>query len=98
MFVAVHLSAGRDYYILGHLESTQATVRPLCAPDGCFLAVTHHHHQVNVTVFGGCAPSVRAKQPDLLGLELRHEPLLDRLQQVVIERLHIRVLAGEKCE
>lgn len=85
MFVAVQLSTGGHNHIFGHFKSAQATVRPLCAPDRGFLAAPHHHHQVDVTVFVGRAPGVRAKKPDLLGLKLRHEPLLDGLQQVLVE-------------
>ena len=63
-------------------------MRALRTMDGSLIAVPQNNEQVNVAVIVRIAPGVRAIQPDLFGLEFRHQPLRGGLQQSVVERLH----------
>ena len=67
-------------------------MRALGTADGRFVAVRHDDKEVNVTVVVRVAPRMRAIQPDLLGLKLRHEPLSGRLKQSISKHFHDRVL------
>jgi hypothetical protein len=89
---AIHLLPRFHEHILGHPQSAQATMRALGTEDRRFVAMRHDDKEVNVTVVVRVAPGVRAIQPDLLGLKLRHEPLCGRLKQSVGEHFHDRFL------
>ena len=67
-------------------------MRALGTADGRFVAVRHDDKEVNVTVVVRVAPGMRAIQPDLLGLKLRHEPLSGRLKQSISKHFHDRFL------
>jgi hypothetical protein len=63
-------------------------VRALRATDGRFIALAKDDKQINVTVVVRITPRVRAEQPDLLRLKLRHQPLRGRLKQIFVDRFH----------
>jgi hypothetical protein len=63
-------------------------MRPLRAANGSFIAMRNDNEQINVTVLVRMAPGMGAIKPHLVGLKLRHQPLRDRPQKIVIERFH----------
>ena len=67
-------------------------MRALGTADGRFVAVRHDDKEVNATVVVRVAPGMRAIQPELLGLKLRHEPLSGRLKQSISKHFHDRFL------
>src|SRR5713101_150204 len=81
MAVAVKLRPRLDKHVFAHVQIAETMMRPLHPAGRSLSALTDDHHQVHVTVFMWRAPRVRAKQKDLLRLELGFQPFHDLLQQ-----------------
>ena len=88
VLVAIDLGAGGDDYILGHTQAAQATMRPLRAADGRFMAFADDDHQIDIAIVSRRAPGVRAEEPDLFGLKFGDQSLRGGFEQIGVERFH----------
>jgi hypothetical protein len=88
MFVAVHFSPSSHQHVGGHGQPAETLLGALVAPDGALAAAWHNDHQIHIAVFGGRAPSVRTKQPDLLGLKFSFQSFDRLFQKAGLNGLH----------
>jgi len=88
MPVAVGLGAGLDEDVFAHVHIPEAMMRTLHSFDGTFGAFWHNDHEINVTVFMGRAPGVRAEEIDFLRLKFLFQPFNRFVQKAGLNRLH----------
>ena len=93
VLVPVHFRTGGHEDVLGKAKAAQAAMGALHAAGGPFVALGHNHHQIHVAVLVRRAPGMRAKQPDLLRLELRHQLLRRTVKQVLTQSFHASAIA-----
>ena len=88
MPVSVKLGPRVDQHIFGKAYPAQSSLSALHSADGAFVAGGHYDHQIHIAVFGGSAPSVRAEEPDLLGLKFRFQSFDRLFQKARLNCLH----------
>lgn len=70
-------------------------MRPLGAPNWCFVTVRHDHQQVDIAAIVGLPYRVRAEEPDLLRLKLLCEPARYFIEQVLAESSDRDILTND---
>ncbi len=88
MFVAVHFSARSHQHVSGHGQPAQAFLGALVASNRALVAARHDDHEVNVAVFIGGAPGVRAEKLNFIGLKLGFQPFKGIFQEAGLNCFH----------
>src|SRR2546427_697295 len=88
VFVAVHFAPRPHQHIGGHGQPAQAFLGALVAANRALVAARHNDHEVNVTVFSGRAPGVRAEQINFFRLKFVFQPFNGFVQKVRLNCLH----------
>lgn len=89
MFVAVHFAPRPHLHVGGHGQPAQTFLGALVASNRALVAARNNDHDVNVAVFIGCAPGVRAKEIDFFRLKFGFQPFNGFVQKVGLNCLHV---------
>src|SRR3989442_10601773 len=81
VFVAVHFAARSHQHVGGHGQPAQTFLGALVASNRALVTARHNDHEVNVAVFIGRAPGVRAEEINRFGLKLGLQTFNDIFQK-----------------
>ena len=86
--VTVDFPPRAHQYVSGYGDAAQTFLGALVASNRALVAARHDDHEVNVAVFIGRAPGVRAEQINLFGLKLGLQTFNDIFQKAGLNCFH----------